>query len=64
MDEYVRRVRQLKPLEGFDEAFMAGGVEVAREEAYRRDGIPLGDWQTERLEKAADELGVPVPWER
>lgn len=62
MDDYVRRVRQLAPLKGFDEAFMAGGVEVAREAEYRRDGIPLGDWQTKRLEEVAGELGVPVPW--
>ena len=55
-------MRQLRPLDGFDQAYMAGGVEAAREEEYRRDGIPLGDWQLERLEKVAGELGVPVPW--
>lgn len=62
MDEYVRRVRRLTPLEGFDEAFMPGGVEAARETEYRRDGIPLGEAQRDRLETVAEELGLAVPW--
>jgi len=62
MDEYVRRVRKLTPLKGFDEAFMAGGVEVAREAQYRRDGIPLGEGLIRRLSDVALELEVPTPW--
>ncbi|MFH1571265.1 MAG: Ldh family oxidoreductase [Gemmatimonadota bacterium] len=62
MDEYVRRVRRLAPLAGFDQSFMPGGVEAAREAEYRRAGIPLGDEQRQRLEKVAGELGVGVPW--
>ena len=62
MDEYVRRVRRLTPLAGFDEAFLPGGVEAAREAEYRRDGIPLGDSQRLRLERVAEELGLAVPW--
>lgn len=62
MDEYVRCVRRLTPLAGFDEAFLPGGVEAAREAEYRRDGIPLGDSQRLRLERVAEELGLAVPW--
>lgn len=62
MDEYVRQVRALEPLEGFEEAYLPGGVEAARERAYREQGIPVGPEHQERLEGLADELGVPVPW--
>ena len=62
MDQYVRRVRRLVPLAGFDQAFLPGGIEAAREAEYRRDGIPLGERQRRRLEAVASELGVSVPW--
>ena len=42
VDEYVRAVRRLAPLEGFKESFVAGGVEAANEVAFRREGIPCG----------------------
>jgi len=58
----VRYVRQLQPLEGFDEAYLPGGVEAARERAYREQGIPVGPEHQERLEEIADELGLGVPW--
>ena len=63
MDEYVRRVRSLQPLEGFDQAYLPGGVEAARERAYRQEGIPVGQDHQERLQALADELGLDVPWE-
>jgi LDH2 family malate/lactate/ureidoglycolate dehydrogenase len=62
MDEYVRRVRALQPLEGFDQAYLPGGVEAARETIYREQGIPVGPDHQERLEGLADELGLTVPW--
>jgi LDH2 family malate/lactate/ureidoglycolate dehydrogenase len=64
MDEYVRRVRRLEPLPGFDQAYMAGGVEAARIAEYRRDGVPLVGWSRQRLETMADDLGLEVPWDR
>ena len=62
MDEYVRRVRALEPLEGFDESHLAGGVEAARERLCRREGIPIGPWHRERLQTLAKELDLAPPW--
>jgi L-2-hydroxycarboxylate dehydrogenase (NAD+) len=62
MDAYVRQVRQLQPLEGFDEAYLPGGVETARERSYREEGIPVGPEHQEQLEGVADELGLAVTW--
>ena len=62
MDEYVRQVRALQPLEGFEEAYLAGGVEAARERAYREQGIPVGPEHQETLQALANELGLHVPW--
>jgi len=62
MDEYVRRVRALKPLEGFDEAYLAGGAEAARERLYRQEGIPIGPRHRERLQNLAQALALAPPW--
>jgi LDH2 family malate/lactate/ureidoglycolate dehydrogenase len=62
MDTYVRRVRALQPLEGFDQAYLPGGVEAARERAYRKEGIPVGRDHQQRLQGLADELGIQPPW--
>lgn len=62
MDAYVRRVRSLQPLEGFDRAYLPGGVEAARERTYRKEGIPVGPDHRQRLQELADELGIQPPW--
>jgi LDH2 family malate/lactate/ureidoglycolate dehydrogenase len=62
MDEYVRAVRSLQPLEGFDDAFLAGGAEAARERHYLRDGIPVGPEHQRLLDVLADGLGLQPPW--
>ena len=62
MDEYVRAVRQLKPLEGFDESYIAGGVEAEREARYRVEGVPVSAEHRERLDNLAHELGIELPW--
>jgi len=62
MDEYVRQVRALKPLEGFDETYLPGGVEAARERECRAQGIPVGPEHQQRLQELADELGLAAPW--
>jgi LDH2 family malate/lactate/ureidoglycolate dehydrogenase len=62
MDAYVRTVRALRPLDGFDESLMPGGIEAAREREYRRDGVPVGPEHRKRLEDLAQELSIPAPW--
>jgi len=62
MDAYVRAVRQLQPLAGFDESFLPGGVEAARAKTYRAQGVPVGPEHQQRLEQVAHEFGVSVPW--
>ena len=62
MDEYVRKVRTLEPLEGFDEAYLPGGVEAAREREYQQAGIPVGTGHQQRLQGLANELGLTAPW--
>ena len=64
MDEYVRRVRRLNPLEGFDAAYLPGGVEAERERRYRKEGIPVGQEHQQRLEELAEELGITTPWDQ
>ena len=62
MDAYVRAVRSLTPLEGFDESFLPGGVEAARAERYRAEGVPVGEEHRTRLEGLAAELQIDVLW--
>ena len=58
MDEYVRAVRQLRPLEGFTEAHVAGGVESQREARFRSQGVPVSADHRQRLDDLAAELGI------
>ncbi len=62
MAAYARAVAALRPLPGFDRAYMAGAREEALRQEYERAGIPVGDDHRRVLERAAAELGVPLPW--
>ena len=62
MDAYASAVRSLQPLEGFDQAYLPGGVEAAREREYREHGIPVGPEHQSRLDEMAEELGLRPPW--
>lgn len=62
MDEYIRAVKKLQPLPGFEESFLPGGVEAKRSRLYREQGIPVGPQHQKRLEEVAQELGMQVPW--
>jgi L-2-hydroxycarboxylate dehydrogenase (NAD+) len=62
LDEYVRAVRALQPLEGFEEAYLPGGVEAVREREYREDGIPVGPEHQRLLAEMAADLGLRTPW--
>ncbi len=63
MDDYVRAVKKLQPLAGFDESFLPGGIEAERARVYRAEGIPVGPTHQQRLEAIAQELGMRVPWQ-
>lgn len=62
MDDYVRAVRKLQPLAGFEESFLPGGVEAMRARLYHEQGVPVGPQHQKRLEEVAQELGLQVPW--
>ncbi len=42
MDEYSRKVRQMMPLPGLDQALLPGSIEWERERRYVQKGIPVG----------------------
>jgi LDH2 family malate/lactate/ureidoglycolate dehydrogenase len=62
MDAYVRAVRSLRALTPGQSSYLPGGIEAAREQAFRTEGIPLGEEHRALLQRAAEGLGVPVPW--
>lgn len=62
MDDYVRAVRQLKPLAGFDASHMPGGIESEREAQSRQHGIPVGAQHRARLDELSAQLGIAPPW--
>lgn len=61
VDEYVRRVRELEPLDAFDPD-LPGGPEAERYREYSRDGIPIGPDHQNELEGVAEKFGLDVPW--
>ena len=62
MDALAAQLRELAPLEGFEKASYAGGIEGEREVEFRQHGIPVGPVHRSDLEGIAAELGVDVPW--
>ena len=62
MDALAAQLRDLAPLEGFEKASYAGGIEGEREIEFREHGIPVGPVHRSDLEGIAAELGVDVPW--
>lgn len=62
VDEYVRQVADLEPLEGFDRAMLPGGPEVEREREHRERGVPVDADHRSELEALGDALGIDVPW--
>ena len=64
MDAYVRRVRELQPLAGFEQSLMPGGIECLRERQFAEEGVPVGLEHRRRLDELAAELGIAPPWQR
>ena len=62
MDQYVRRVRGLAPFEGVEGGYMPGGLELARQRLWMKEGVPVGQEHRRLLDELARELGISVPW--
>jgi LDH2 family malate/lactate/ureidoglycolate dehydrogenase len=62
MDEYARAVWQTKPIEGIQQAYLPGQIEMVLERKYRAEGIPLPLASQSRLEALAKELGLRLPF--
>jgi L-2-hydroxycarboxylate dehydrogenase (NAD+) len=61
MDDYIRAVRQLEPLAGFDEAMLPGEPEWRRERQYAAEGIPIAPGHAGALRLLAEEFDLPAP---
>lgn len=61
MDEYSRRVRQMKPLPGYDSAMLAGTLEWERSQRYAEEGIPVSNRHAESLKQLAEECNLTAP---
>ena len=61
MQAYIGRVREMKPIEGYEPATLAGGLEWAREREWAESGIPVGERHRAVLVRVGEALGVPAP---
>jgi L-2-hydroxycarboxylate dehydrogenase (NAD+) len=61
MKSYVRQVRRMQPLEGYETAALAGGLEWEREREWAQTGIPVGKRHRTALTQVGELLGVPPP---
>ncbi len=61
MDEYARRVRQLTPFAGIEQALLPGAIEWEREQRSIQEGIPISPRHAQALRKLASECGLPAP---
>ncbi len=62
VDEYIRRVRAMRPMPGADVAQLPGGPEAAKEQEYRTSGIPFGSSSAQKIEAVAQALELPPPF--
>ncbi|MDE2840152.1 MAG: hypothetical protein OXM03_05945 [Chloroflexota bacterium] len=62
VDDYIRQVRQLAPIENQSDTEVAGGMEAKRERQWRVEGIPVSPEHAEALQGLGDELGVWAPF--
>ena len=64
VDRMVRDVAEsYEPFPGHDRALLPGTIEAERFEHYRREGIPFGEEEQERVRRVARRLGVELPFE-
>ena len=59
VDDLVKGVgAHMAPIKGYSQTFLPGAVEAAREEEYRRLGVPVGIEDMRQLHCLAEELGI------
>ena len=61
MDEYARKVRQMMPLPGVDQARLPGAIEWERERRWTEEGIPVGERHAQALRNVAEQYGFACP---
>jgi len=62
MDDYIRRISEMRPLPGYDEALLPGAIEAQREQSWAVEGVPVGPNHRKALSDVARELDVTTPW--
>ena len=61
MDEYARRVRQMTPFPGLEQARLPGAIEWEREQRGAQEGIPIGTRHADALRKMAADCSLTSP---
>jgi LDH2 family malate/lactate/ureidoglycolate dehydrogenase len=61
MDEYARRIRQMTPFAGLEDAVLPGEIEWRRELRYAENGIPVGRRHADALRKLAADYSLAAP---
>jgi LDH2 family malate/lactate/ureidoglycolate dehydrogenase len=61
MDEYIRAIAKLEPIENYNESLLPGAIEIKRERDYCANGVPVGEQHGKRLQEIADYLGIEAP---
>ena len=62
VDDLVRGVgAHMAPIKGYSQTTLPGAIEAAREEKYRRLGVPVGIEDLRQLNRLAEELGIEFP---
>lgn len=61
MAEFIAAAGKLQPLAGFAEAMLPGEPEWRRAQAWRREGIPIGEPHAQTLRRVGEAFGVAAP---
>lgn len=63
MDAFIGDLKQMRPPPGFDRSDTPGGMEYERSQAWRIEGVPVGEHHRNKLQNVAGALDIPLPWE-
>ena len=63
VDEMNRlAAEEMVPVSGYQETTLPGTIEYRNTKEYKRDGIPIGIQDLNRLQECGNNLGVELPW--